>query len=307
MHVTDAPWVLVGCGYTATRLARTLLREGAHVIATRRSRAAADRVATALGSAADLRVADLLEPATLADLIPPRAIVVVSAQPSPDGTTAGEEALVAAASARASDPARRLIYLSSTGVYGPGAGAWVDEDAPLAPVGPLGRRRLAAETALLAAASRAGLSAVSLRAAGIYGPGRGVHARLLAGTYRVIGDGEGFVSRIHVDDLAAAVRAAATAGGPLPRAAYNAADLEPTRAREHADRVAAALGLPPPPSVPPDQVSPMARELTSGDRRIDSRRLREELGLALSYPTWREGLAQALAEERGQAPLTDPA
>ena len=297
MQVTEAPWVLVGCGYTATRLARSLLGEGAKVVATRRSPAAAASVSAALGPAADLRVVDLREPASLADVIPPGAVVVLSAQPAPDGSTAGEEALVASASAAS---ARRLVYVSSTGVYGPGAGGWVDEDAALAPVGPLGRRRLAAETALLAAASRAGLSAVSLRAAGIYGPGRGVHTRLLAGTYRVIGDGAGFVSRIHVNDLAGAVRAAACFDGPLPRAAYNAADLEPTRARDHADRVAAALGVPPPPSVPPDQVSPMARELTSGDRRIDSRRLRDQLGVRLAYPTWREGLAQALAEERGQ-------
>ncbi|HLU68876.1 MAG TPA: hypothetical protein VKZ63_21490, partial [Kofleriaceae bacterium] len=60
--------------------------------------------------------------------------------------------------------------------------------------------------------------------------------------------------------------------------------------------------VPPPPSVSPEQVSADARDLLGGDRRVSSRRLQEELGVRLAYPTWREGLAQALAEERGEAP-----
>jgi nucleoside-diphosphate-sugar epimerase len=290
MQVSDAPWLLVGCGYTGTRLARRLLAAGAQVVATRRTQEGATRTDAELDGA-HVRVADLLEPGTLDRLVPPSAIIVHTAPP---GTAAsvGEENLVAAAAAAR---ARRIVYVSSTGVYGRGTGNSIDERAPVAPSGPMGQRRLEAESALLAAAARAGLPAVSLRAAAIYGPGRGSHVSIAAGTHRVP-DTAGFVSRIHVDDLGSAILAAALAE-TLPHAIYNVADDEPTQARSFADAVAEVLGVPPPPTVAPDQSSPAARELLGGDRRISNRRLVEELGVELAYPTWREGLRQALSEQ----------
>ena len=301
------PFLLLGGGYTASRLARRLLERGDRVRITRRTPAGAAATAAALGSRAEVRVADLTEPASLRDLIEEGAVVVHSAPPASPPTAARGGAtaearlldVVAADETRlvevlAAAGARRLVYLSSTGVYPPAAGGWIDEDVPPAPAGALGRRRLAAESALLAAAARAGLSAAALRAAAIYGPGRGVHVRIAAGTYQVLGDGSGYVSRIQVDDLGSAILAAADAT-ELVRPAYNVADDEPTRAREHADAVARMLDLPPPPSLPADRASPEARDLLGGDRRISNRRLREELGVELAFPTWREGLAHALA------------
>jgi len=305
-ELVRVPHLLLGGGYTASRLARRLIELGAPVVVTRRTPAGAAATAAALGGGAEVRVADLTEPVTLKGLIAPGAVVVHSAPPaSPPagGASATAEArlldLVAADESRlvdvlASAGARRLVYLSSSGVYPPGAGTWIDEDVEAAPSGALGRRRLAAESALLAAAARAGLSAVALRAAAIYGPGRGVHVRIAAGTYKVLGDGAGFISRIQVDDLGSAILAAARAPS-LARAVYNVADDEPTRARAHADAVARMLDLPPPPSMPLEQASPDMRDLMGGDRRISNRRLREELGVELAYPTWREGLAHALA------------
>jgi len=305
-ELVRVPHLLLGGGYTASRLARRLIELGAPVVVTRRTPAGAAATAAALGGGAEVRVADLTEPVTLKGLIAPGAVVVHSAPPaSPPagGASATAEArlldLVAADESRlvdvlASAGARRLVYLSSSGVYPPGAGTWIDEDVEAAPSGALGRRRLAAESALLAAAARAGLSAVALRAAAIYGPGRGVHVRIAAGTYKVLGDGAGFISRIQVDDLGSAILAAARAPS-LARAVYNVADDEPTRARAHADAVARMLDLPPPPSMPLEQASPDMRDLMGGDRRICNRRLREELGVELAYPTWREGLAHALA------------
>ena len=301
------PWVLLGCGYTATRLARRLLADGARVIATRRTSGGAAATTAALAAAAaavkgrlEIRVADLLAPDTLGGLIPPGAVIVHSAPPSlGDQAPAAERALVATASAAG---AARMVYVSSSGVYGPGEGAWIDEDVPTRPTGALGRRRLAAESAVREAARDAGLSCIVLRAAAIYGPGRGAHVRIAAGTYPVIGEGNVFVSRVHVDDLGEAILAAALAPSP-PRAIYNVADEEPTTSRAFADGVAALLGVAPPRSIPPGEASADARDLLGGDRRVSSRRLREELGVALRYPSWREGVAQALAEERQAAPL----
>jgi nucleoside-diphosphate-sugar epimerase len=111
-----------------------------------------------------------------------------------------------------------------------------------------------------------------------------------------LGEGNTFVSRIHVDDLVAAIVAAARAPH-LPRDIYNVADDAPTTSRQYADAVAALLGLPPPPTLPPEQATPTARALLEANRRISNARIKQELGVVLSYPSWREGVEQALREQ----------
>nr|MBA2539304.1 NAD-dependent epimerase/dehydratase family protein [Deltaproteobacteria bacterium] len=177
---------------------------------------------------------------------------------------------------------RRIVYVSSTGVYAPGGGAWVDESWPLAPTTASGRARLAAETALAAAPSW-----IALRAAGIYGPGRGTADRLRAGSYRVVGDGTSHVSRIHVDDVVAAIVAAAasTAIGFI-----NLADDDPAPIGEVADATAAWLGVPAPPRVPVAEVSSEIAGMLTANRRIANTRMKRELGVVLRYPSWRDAL-----------------
>ena len=129
---------------------------------------------------------------------------------------------------------------------------------------------------------------VRLRVAGIHGPGRGVVERLKAGTYRLIGDGTTAVSRVHVDDLVACALAAGDAAAPAD--VYNVADEDPCTSRELALAAAALLGLPPPPSVPLSAVDGEVAGMLTADRRIDSGRLRRELGVVLRYPSWRDAL-----------------
>jgi nucleoside-diphosphate-sugar epimerase len=283
MTATRATWLIVGCGYTGTQLARTLVARpelAADVTVTRRD----GEVARALGAALGVRgeradLAGLGQPGALE--VPAGAIVVCTAPPGPD--PAGEiRALVAAARAAA-----RIVYVSSTGVYGPGRGAWVDESWPVAPITDSGRARAAAEAAL----SEARVPSVALRAAGIYGPGRGLTERIRAGAYRVVGDGTSHVSRIHVVDLVAAIIAA---GASTVTGAVNAADDDPAPIGEVADAVAARLGLPPPPRVPVAAVPPEVAGMLTADRRIANRRLRDELGVALRYPSWRDALDDEL-------------
>jgi nucleoside-diphosphate-sugar epimerase len=283
MSGTPRTWIIVGCGYTGTQLARTLIARpelAAEVTITRRD----GEVARALGAALGVRgeraeLAEFGQPGGLE--VPAGAIVVCTAPPGPD--PAGEiRALIAAAR-----DAERIVYVSSTGVYGPGRGAWVDETWPVAPVTESGRARAAAEAALAAAA----VPWIALRAAGIYGPGRGLADRIRAGAYRVIGDGTSHVSRIHVVDLVAAMIAA---GGAPVTGAINAADDDPAPIGEVADRIAARLGMPPPPRVPVDAVSPEVAGMLTADRRIANRRLRDELGVVLRFPSWRIGLEDEL-------------
>jgi nucleoside-diphosphate-sugar epimerase len=265
--VAARPWLILGCGYVGEALARRLVEAGARVTVARRGAAAIAAIAARTGAIG--AVLDLDDRAALAALTP--GAVVVHLAPPPAGAVAAPGA-------------HRVVYLSSTGVYAPGGGARVDEDWPLAPATATGAARLAVERAVLA-----GGAAVVLRAPGIYGPGRGVAARLRAGTYRIVGDGAAHVSRIHVDDLAAAIIAAGTAR-TLPRAVYNVADRDPCTAAEHGDGVAAALGLPPPPRVSADQVSSEVAGMLLADRRIDASRLEADLGWTPRFPSWRDAL-----------------
>lgn len=299
------PWVIIGCGYTGTRLARRLLAAGARVWATRRTPEATSALAAELEALGDagaslsvcaLDLADLAADAAahgrLQGWLPAGAVIVVAAPPGPGGT-AGEAHVLACARAAA---ARRVVYVSSTGVYPPGDGSWVDEHSPVGPASDRGRARLAAETAILEGARSHGLEAVALRVAGIYGPGRGVPTRLHQGTYRIIGNGDTWVSRVHVDDLVSILVAAGVAQS-LPRAVYNVADHEPETSRVYADAVADILGVPRPPSVPLSAVDPWIATMMSANRRITSQHLARDLGVELAYPTWRQGLIQIMAEE----------
>lgn len=265
-------WFLVGAGYTGARLARTLVGLGAEVTITRRTAAAASDLAGELG-VIGVR-ADLAEPATLHGIIPPDAIVVCLAPPGPDPAAEIRELLAAAASAR------RIVYVSSTGVYAPGGGAAVDESWEIKPITTSGRARVAAEAAL----AHATVPWVTLRVAGIHGPGRGLVDRIRAGTYRIIGDGRAHVSRIHVDDLVAAIIAA---GMSSITGAVNVADDDPAPIGGVADAIATELGLPLPPRVPADSVPAEVAGMLTADRRIANRRLRDELGVQLKYPSWR--------------------
>lgn len=283
-----APWVILGCGYTGERVAARLREAGVPVSITVRRPEAAAALGARLGVPA--RALDVAAPGALDGWLPARPIVVDSIPP---GDAPSHAAAVVAAVAAAGGG--RVVYLSTTGVYGRADGAWIDEDTPVAPHGPGGALRVAMEQAYADAARATGgaVEVVSLRIAAIYGPGRGVHERLRAGTYAVPGDGTNMGNRIHVDDLASVVVAAGRAT-PLRRDAYVVADDHPATSREVADGVAALMGLPPPPSVPLEALPPMARELASGNRRVRNTRLHDELGVTLRYPSFREGVAACL-------------
>ncbi|HEY5937119.1 MAG TPA: NAD(P)H-binding protein [Kofleriaceae bacterium] len=266
-------WVLIGCGYVGTKLARRLVGRGEDVTIARRDPEEVTRIVNELG-VRGVR-ADLELPATLAGIVPPDAIVVCLAPPGKD-PAAEIGALLAAARV-----ASRIVYVSSTGVYAPGKGEWVDEGWPVEPVTTSGKARLAAEQALAAAE----VPCTVLRVAGIYAADRGLAPRIRDGSYRIVGDGTSHVSRIHVADLITAIIAA---GEGAVNGVVNVADDDPAPIGEVADAVAGKLGQPPPPRVLPDSVSPEISGMLTADRRIANRRLKQELGVTLAYPSWRD-------------------
>lgn len=193
---------------------------------------------------------------------------------------------------------RWLAYLSTTGVYGDRGGAWVDETTPLRPTSERGCRRLAAEEAWRALADRAHLPLHVFRLAGIYGPGRNPLRSVIDGTAkRIVKTGQVF-SRIHVEDIAAVLDA--SIARPNPGAAYNVCDDEPAPPQEVVLFAAGLLGRAPPPEVDFEtaDLTPMARSFYAESKRVSNRRIREELGVRLAYPTYREGLRALLAGEK---------
>ncbi|MDP1027913.1 NAD(P)-dependent oxidoreductase [Sphingomonas sp. KR1UV-12] len=183
-----------------------------------------------------------------------------------------------------------LGYLSSTGVYGDTGGAWVDEGAPTG-----GRRppRTRADADWLALGARV------FRLPGIYGPGRSALERVREGkAHRVAVEGQVF-SRVHVDDIAGGV----IAGFEGPAGAYNLADDRPCPQNDVVAYAADLLGLPPPPFVALDSLSPMARAFYAENRRVAAGKARRVLGWAPVWPDYRAGL-RALSATTSPVPAS---
>jgi nucleoside-diphosphate-sugar epimerase len=278
---TRAPLVVLGCGFTGVEAARLALADGRRVIGSTRSAARAVELA-ALGIEA--RVIPRLDAAAVTALVPAGAEVLVTFPP--DGLTDG-------ALAPALTAARAVVYISSTAVYGAASGS-IDESVPVDPTAPRAAPRLAAEEAYRA---QGGLI---LRAAAIYGPGRGLHVRLARGEHRLAGDGLAVVSRIHVTDLARLALAALDHGAH--GAIFNAADATPAPQIEVITWLAARIGVPVPPSVPAESLHETLRH----DRAIDGSRGRRELGVALVYPSYVEGFEACLDLDRDRDRDRDP-
>jgi nucleoside-diphosphate-sugar epimerase len=194
------------------------------------------------------------------------------------------------ASVLAAEHLQWIGYLSTVGVYGDHAGAWVDETTAATPTSARSVARVTAEKAWQALADERAVPLAILRIAGIYGPGRNAFVNLAEGTaHRIVKAGQVF-NRIHVDDIAAVLRAA---GGKRARGIFNLADDEPAPPDEVVAYAAKLMGVPPPPAVPfaTADLSPMARSFYGENKRVGNARIKSELGMTLRYPTYREGLA----------------
>ncbi len=276
----------IGHGYSAQALARVLLPQGWHIIATTRS----PEKAAALRAQG---VEAILWPG--GDLPLDRATHLLSSV-APDAT--GDPVLRAhgAQIAAAAPHLQWVGYLSTVGVYGDHQGGWVDEDTALTPATARGQARVAAEADWQAVP---GLAPHIFRLAGIYGPGRGPFEKVRDGSARrIIKPGQVF-SRIHVDDIAQVL--AASIARPDPGRVYNVCDDDPAPPQDVLSHAAQLLGLPEPPAVPYDgaAMSPMARSFYAESKRVRNDRIKDELGVRLIHPDYRAGLAALLAGETG--------
>jgi nucleoside-diphosphate-sugar epimerase len=291
----DQRCFIAGCGYTGLRLARRL-RPRWRVSALARSETAVTRLAA---EGIEPVRADLDEalPCTPLGSSVEGAVLAWFVPPPEAGTTDPrvERFLAAIGPARPS----LLLYTSTTGVYGDTGGATVSEDSPVAPANDRARRRVAAEAAAQAWCAEREVRCVVLRVPGIYGPGRLPLDRLRRREPALRPEDAGPGNRIHVDDLVSACVAAIER--PV-RGIFNVTDGNPASTTEFLQRTAAIAGLPPPPLVAladaPGSISPGMLAFLRERRRVDNRRMREELGFEPRHARLDDGIAASLAEKQ---------
>lgn len=256
--------VVFGAGYAGSRAAELAAGRGERVVATVRSES---RAASLVGRGFEVTREPVLEVAKRYVTEEAHAIVCFP----PDGVT--DERLAPLLSR-----ARAVTYVSTTGVYGDARGV-IDDDTPVTTSpSPSIARVLSAEGAYRE------VGATVLRAPAIYGPDRGLHVRVASGVHALPGDGAGYTSRIHADDLAAILLATERVRGET----FVVGDEEPARQRDVVAWICAEYGCAFPPSVPEEGVHETLRR----DRRVDSRRALRVLGVELGFRSYREGMAR---------------
>lgn len=269
--MTAGPFLILGCGFTGRRVAQRLAARGYEVWATARNGVDLPGIQG--------RCLDSEKPSSIADLAAelPQGLTVLHSLPVPESLRDASQAILTEIGRNI----KRIVYLSTTGVYG--AQHEVNEHSPAAPVSASSQLRVETELAVL----HGPWSGMVLRPAAIYGPGRGAHVSIPRGTFHLAGDGMNFVSRLHVDDLAALAEAAMFADAT---GAWPVADEEPARSRDLAAFVCELLGCPMPQSVSKEQL----HETRRADRRVDGRAVCRLLGVRLRYPSYRQGIPASL-------------
>ena len=280
--------LIVGCGYVGRHVARRLRDAGCAVTGVVRSQQSAELLAEL--SIVPI-VADLDESSTVVALpVANNALFYFVPPPATGDSDLRLRNFLATLSMKKLPT--RIVYISTSGVYGDCQGDWIDESQPLNPTSSRAKRRADAESALSEWSRETGCPAMTLRVPGIYGPGRLPLERLRAGLPLLREADSPYTNRIHVDDLAATCVAAMTRG--VPGAVYNVSDGHPSNMTDYFNQIADYARLPRPPTVGRDEADAV---LTSGMRafmdeskRLVNRRMREELGVTLRYPNLKAGL-----------------
>ena len=282
--------LIVGCGDVGLRVLK-LLQGRWRVLALSSS---PQRLATLRSLGALPLFGNLDQPPTLGRLGALADAVLHLAPPPLQGVDDPRTRALLAALARGGR-VQRLVYASTSGVYGDCAGARFDETRAVQPGSDRARRRVDAELRVRWFGRSTGARVSALRIPGIYASDReGGHPRerLLRGTPVLLAQDDVYTNHIHADDLARICVRALTHG--LPGRVYHASDSTELKMGDYFDLAARLCQLPAPPRIGRDQaadlLSPMQMSFMSESRRLDNRRLRRELRLQLLYPTVMEGL-----------------
>ena len=284
--------LIIGCGYTGIRLAKRLREAGYRVTGTSRSE---ERINAMRENGIESVSGALDDNSTMQQLVALKpALVVYFVPPQKNGT----DPLAGILKVFRQSPLEAFIYASATSVYGERNGDWVDENTPIVDDGVADTGRISAER-LVQDAAKQGMPTRICRISGIYGPERTLKGMLQSGLYTLIEGQDGWVARIHVDDLVAGIIAAWKRGedGHV----YNMVDKRPHRAAEFANLAADLNGLPRPGLISEAEArqkySAVEWRRKTSNKRIRCAALIDKLGIELKYPTYEEGLPAAVSEQ----------
>jgi nucleoside-diphosphate-sugar epimerase len=285
---------IIGCGDTGRRLGALYRTEGMPVTGLVRSEESA-RELQALGieaMCADLDADDL--PA-----MPSQGAAIFYLAPPIDVGSDDVRVERLLAHLEVTGMPDRLLYMSTTGVYGDCKGRWIDEQEPANPATVRAQRRVAAEKSIRGWCEANGVPWVILRVPAIYGPGRLLTERLKSGLPAVRPEECSFTNRIHIDDLVSVCHTA-MARAPA-NSLYNASDGQPTTLTDYLFKLADLTGLPRPPVISMYEaertLSPSVMSFLKESKRIHNNKLLSELGVSLRYPDLASGLKASLADK----------
>lgn len=291
--------LIVGCGDTGQRLARLYVAQHRPVAGVVRS----ETTHQALRNAGiESFLIDLDAPLTSPRLPSRNAQVFYMVPPSDQGDSDPRLQRMLATLEQTGLPAR-ILYISTTGVYGDCEGRWIDETAPLAPATARARRRVASENLVREWCSLHGVAWIILRVPAIYGPGRLPLERLRSGQPALQPDASGYTNRIHIDDLVRICYRAMT--DVLGSSIYNVSDGNPSTFTDYLMLLAELSGLPKPPLV---SAQDAASRIDAGmlsflgeSKRIRNDKLLHDLKLTLHHPDARSGILASLASMSGNS------
>ena len=277
---------LIGCGNIGKRVAQLYLAQGIHAITTVNSDKSLHQCEV-LGLPCTLLNLDL--PFQLAEMHTQTRILYSVPPPRSGHSDTRLAAFLQQLDARQID---KLVLISTTGVYGDCAGAWVNEDTPIKPEADRAKRRADAERQTQAWAKQNHVDYLILRVPGIYSLDRLPLKRLQASTPMVRQEASPWTNRIHADDLASACYAAMQLD--VVNEIINVADDAPCTMTDYFNTVADYAGLPRPPQIGPDEAR---QSLSAGmlsylaeSRRIDNQKMKARLKIRLQYPRLTDAL-----------------
>jgi nucleoside-diphosphate-sugar epimerase len=285
--------LIIGCGYLGQRLGALLSRSGERVYGTVRSQA---RAALVAADGVEPLIADVLDPNSLRRL--PAAERVFHCVGFDRSAGASMRAVYVEGLVNVLDnlphEVRRFVYASSTGVYGQTDGERVDEQSPACPRTESGKICLQAEARLRDWVEKrdGNTSAVTLRFAGLYGPGRVVRRTLVERGEPIPGDPSRLFNLIHIEDAARVAMAALWVDSPDP--IYLVSDDRPVARREYYSLLATLLNAPAPTFAPP-QAGSMDEGRDATSKRVGNGRMKTRLGIELIYADITTGLPAALS------------
>jgi nucleoside-diphosphate-sugar epimerase len=290
--VRDETVLILGCGYRGRKLARRLIAEGYYVRALTRS---TENAAALEEIGVEPRIGDITDPITLCGL-GDGVTYVYHLMGSMRGDDAELEALHVHGTRSVlallrNSKIKRFVYESSTAVYGQMDGEWLDESAPREPTSTMGKLRVQAEDLLLNAWREHAFPVLILRPASIYRPEGVINKKIRQGAYTLASDPEKLMNHIYIEDFIEILLAAREKG--QAGEAYNVADDLPKRSIDYMNLIAELMRAPKIKVEWEMRTDGCADLIRQSNKKVSNAKLKKDFGLALRYPTYREGLRES--------------